>query len=247
QHFTRGVKLYEEEDYRAALIEFKRAYELAPNAAVLYNIGQSHYQLREYVNALRTLESYMKQAGEQIPKDKAAQIEREVEELRGRVAHVTLAVNVEGADVTLDDVPLGKTPLPEGQLMGAGRHTLAASRSGYRPVSKVVDIAGGDTLTIKLELTAEPAEADRTEPAREADRPSYAPAIVTGAIGVVGIAAGSIFGIAAMNDKSSLDKECTNKVCSASAQKDIDSFSRNGVLSTVGFAVGIVGLGASAF
>src|SRR5271163_3770938 len=51
QHFTRGVRLYEEDDFRTALIEFNRAYEIAPNWQVLYNIGQAYYQLRDYANA----------------------------------------------------------------------------------------------------------------------------------------------------------------------------------------------------
>src|SRR5262249_44370073 len=37
RHFQQGLKLVEEQDYRAALIEFKRAYELSPRWAVLYN------------------------------------------------------------------------------------------------------------------------------------------------------------------------------------------------------------------
>jgi len=55
KHFQRGVTLYNETDYRAALVEFRRAYDLAPNAAVLYNIGETEYQLRDYASALITL------------------------------------------------------------------------------------------------------------------------------------------------------------------------------------------------
>ena len=36
-HFSRGVEFYKEGDYRTALIEFKRAYEVLPNYKVLYN------------------------------------------------------------------------------------------------------------------------------------------------------------------------------------------------------------------
>jgi hypothetical protein len=62
------------------------------------------------------------------------------------------------------------------------------------------------------------------------------------AIGGVGVVVGTIFGISAMGNKSSLNDKCVNKVCPASSQSDIDSFSRNGTISTVGFAIGIVGL-----
>src|SRR4051812_31637230 len=55
-HFQRAVQLYSEADYRAALVEFKRAYELAPHVTVLYNLGQTHYQLQNYAEALNTFE-----------------------------------------------------------------------------------------------------------------------------------------------------------------------------------------------
>jgi tetratricopeptide (TPR) repeat protein len=38
--FTRGVKLYHEGSYDAALAEFTKAYRLAPNYRVLYNLAQ---------------------------------------------------------------------------------------------------------------------------------------------------------------------------------------------------------------
>jgi tetratricopeptide (TPR) repeat protein len=52
ERFRRGVKLYRDADYVAALVEFKRAYELAPNFRVLYNLGQTSRQLKDYAAAL---------------------------------------------------------------------------------------------------------------------------------------------------------------------------------------------------
>src|ERR1041384_5358063 len=63
KHFQRGVTMYNEADYRAALVEFRRAYETAPNAAVLYNIGQTYYQLQNYAAALVALGRYLTEAG----------------------------------------------------------------------------------------------------------------------------------------------------------------------------------------
>jgi len=242
-HFARGVKLYEEDDYRAALIEFNRAYELAPNWAVLYDVGQSYYQLREYANALRTLEKYVREGGAQIPADRRPQVDREIAELRGRVAHVTIASNAEGAEVTLDDVSLGRSPLPDRVLIGAGRHKIGATKAGYLPASKVVDIAGGDVVTIEIDLTEErSATATPTEP------PTYVPAAVFTGVGVAGIVVGTVFGISAINDKSSLDKNCSaQKLCPASSQSDVDAYGRNGAISTVGFGVGVVGLVFAAY
>ena len=247
QHFMRGVKLYEEDDFRSALIEFNRAYELAPNWGVLYNIGQSYYQLRDYANGLRTLERYSREGGAQIAPDRRAQIEKEMAELRGRVAHVTLTANAEGAEITLDDASLGKTPLAEPALIGTGRHKLSIVKPGYVPLTKMVDIAGGDRLTIALDLTELPREGEQNPAAAAtvAETPSHTPAYVVGGIGVAGIVVGSIFGILAIGNKSSLNGECdAAKHCTAGSQSDIDSFTRNSTISTVGFSVGLVGLAA---
>ncbi|HEY2514085.1 MAG TPA: PEGA domain-containing protein [Polyangiaceae bacterium] len=248
QHFMRGVKLYEEDDFRSALIEFNRAYELAPNWGVLYNIGQSYYQLRDYANGLRTLERYAREGGAQIAPERRAQIDKEMAELRGRVAHVTLTSNVEGAEITLDDASIGRTPLAEPALIGTGRHKLSISRPGYVPVTKTVDIAGGDRLTIPLDLAEVPREGEPGAAAQTAavvEAPSHAPAFVVGGIGVAGVVVGAIFGGLAIGNKSSLNGECdAAKHCTASSQPDIDAFSRNTTISTVGFSVGLVGLAA---
>jgi hypothetical protein len=239
EHFARGVKLYQEDDFRAALIEFSRAYELAPNWAVLYNVGQAHYSLRDYAAALRTLEKYVREGGEQIAPDRRTQVEREIGELRGRVAHVTVVSNVDGVDVALDDAPFGRASASESMLVGAGRHKLSASRAGFAPVLRVVDIAGGDTLTIRLDLVPE----TMPSPAAEHEQPSYAGAIISGLVGVAGVAVGTTFGVLTLNGKSTLDGECSGaKVCPSKAQSDIDAYTRNGTISGIGFGVGALGL-----
>jgi len=244
QHFTRGVKLYEEDDFRTALIEFNRAYELAPNWQVLYNIGQASYQLRDYANALKTLERYVAAGGASIAPDRRQQVDREMEELRGRVAHVTFLSNVRGAELTLDDVALGATPFAGPELVGAGRHKVTASKVGWGAATRVVDIAGGDNLTIALELREESAPQSRDAGALvETHKPSYAPAVVTGAIGVAGVAVGALFGAAAINNHSTLSGECSaTRQCPYGSQSEIDAFSRNGLVSTIGFGVGAAGL-----
>ncbi|HWE28509.1 MAG TPA: hypothetical protein VHB97_10930, partial [Polyangia bacterium] len=48
RHFQRGVDLYADGDFRGALVEFKKAYTVWPRANVLYDIGQTEYQLLAY-------------------------------------------------------------------------------------------------------------------------------------------------------------------------------------------------------
>src|SRR5205823_3161495 len=63
KHFQAGVQFYKEGDFRAALIEFKRAYESAPNYKVLYNLGQTNLELQDYAQALTSFQKYLTDGG----------------------------------------------------------------------------------------------------------------------------------------------------------------------------------------
>src|SRR5262249_23112750 len=57
--FERGVKLYEAQDYAAALAEFEAAYRLIPRYQVLFNIGVTQKRLFRYNDAVRSLKRYL--------------------------------------------------------------------------------------------------------------------------------------------------------------------------------------------
>jgi hypothetical protein len=243
EHFHRGVQLYEEDDFRAALIEFNRAYELVPNPAVLYNVGQSYYQLRDYAGALTTLERYLRENGDRVAADRRAQVDRELQELRSRVAHVSLSCNVDGAELALDDVALDRTAR-QPVLVGAGRHKLTATRRGYVTAIRVVDVAGGDEVDVRLDLTRIPRDA----PQAARPSPNYLPAGIAAAFGVAGVTVGAIFGMEAVGNQSTLQGECNgSRVCPPSARDSVDAFSRNTTISTIAFSAGGVGLVAAGY
>ncbi|MGD0525209.1 MAG: PEGA domain-containing protein [Polyangiaceae bacterium] len=150
KHFQRGVALYGEADYRAALVEFKRAYSVAPNPAVLYNVGETQYQLQDYAGALTTFEHFL---AETAPGDAhRTEVEGDLETLRARVGHLTITTIPTGADVTIDDQPVGKTPLDRAVLVSIGHRKVMASLTGRPATTRYVDVAADDTLTVTIQL-----------------------------------------------------------------------------------------------
>lgn len=151
-HFQRGVALYGEADYRAALVEFKRAYAIAPNAGVLYNVGETQFQLQDYAGALTTFERF---AAESSPTDgHRAEVETNLDVLRARVGHIAITTVPAGADVTVDDQLAGRTPLDRAVLVSIGHRRVVATLAGRAPVTRYVDVAAGDNLTVTLPLPA---------------------------------------------------------------------------------------------
>src|SRR5262245_643202 len=75
--FLRGVELYKEGSYDAALAEFTRAYELVPNYRVLFNIAQVQVERHDYAAALRFFADYLRQGAADVTSERREQVERE--------------------------------------------------------------------------------------------------------------------------------------------------------------------------
>jgi tetratricopeptide (TPR) repeat protein len=176
KHFQRGVALYGEADYRAALVEFKRAYATSPNVAVLYNVGETEYQLQDYAGALTTFERYLTEAGASEPH--RGEVEGTMDVLRARVGHLTITTTPPGADIAVDDQGVGRTPFDRSLLVSIGRRKVVASMTGRPSVSRYVDVAADDNVSVALPLPAaepstagllhDPSSASRTETAASA-------------------------------------------------------------------------------
>jgi hypothetical protein len=250
KRFQQGVELYEDGDWRAALIEFERAYAVAPNFRVLYNIAQCHYQLHDYPAALDAFRKYLADGQALVPPEQRAKTESDIESLKGRVASLRLSASVDGAEVGVDDMVVGTTPIPAPVVVSAGRHKLTASKAGLPGVVRYVDIAGEETLDVPLDLGAPPQVPVRAAPAETrvqvalGSSPrgrSLAPAVVAFGVTAVGVAVGSYFGIEAISNKHDLDQECVLGSCPESSKPLYDEAERNALLSTLGFGAAVAG------
>jgi hypothetical protein len=241
-HFDRGVKLYEEQDWRAALVEFERAYAVSPHYRVLYDIAQCRYQLHDYVGALGAFQKYLTEGGGELPQARGEQARSAIDDLRGRVAHLRVTTDVEGAEVQVDDATVGTTPLSAPLLVNAGRRKVAASKAGRVGAVRVVDVAGEDSIDVALRLAPSPTT-DSVKPTVKPMRAkSPAPAIVAFSCAVAGAGVGALFGALALGSKQELDRACVAKACPASSQSLIDQSQRNATISTIGASVGVAGL-----
>src|SRR5438477_7435815 len=57
QHMENGVKVYEDKNYEAALVEFEAAYGIKKKPGPLLNIALCHKKLFNYPKAIRALET----------------------------------------------------------------------------------------------------------------------------------------------------------------------------------------------
>ncbi len=161
--FRRGLELYAEDDFRAALVEFQRAYELAPSFRILYNIAQVQFQLQDYAGSLRSFERYLQEGADRIDAARRQDVEKDMERLRTRVASITISTEHDGVEVYVDDVLVGVTPLPS-LLVSSGRRRVRARLEGHAPVTHVVDVAGAEEATLRLQFDVAHVQPGLAEP-----------------------------------------------------------------------------------
>jgi tetratricopeptide (TPR) repeat protein len=254
-HFDRGVSFYRDGDYTAAMVEFKKAYEVDANYRVLFNLGQTSRELRDYASALRSFDRYLAEGGTKIDAERRKRVEGWVTELRGKIGNLTVTSNVEGAEVSVDDIVVGTTPLAAPVIVNAGRRKVSLVKSGYAPRAQLVDVAGTETKEVRLDLSGAgdagparpPPATDPTpltpQPAPER-RGTLRPWVALGITGAVAVAAGITGGLA-LSKKSDFDDALETYPNDKTAIDDARSSARGlaataDVLAAVAVAGGVI-------
>jgi hypothetical protein len=244
QHFARGAELFQEEAYRAALVEFQRAYELAPDYRLLYNIAQAKLQLQDYLGAAQSYEGYLAEGGSAIAGERRTAVEGELAALRERIARVSVTVNRDGADIYLDDVKIGTSPLAGTFVTNVGRHRLSARAPDGATDARIVDVAGGDISEVALEL-APPQQAktiiidssERKQPWSTGKKIAVAGWSIGGALLIGGL----ITGLSTNGASDELDKQLkTADIAPSKVQSQRDTVSTLALTTDILIATGAV-------
>ena len=153
QRFKRALDLYEEGSLDAARVELRRAYDLAPTYKLLYNLGQVEFELHDYPAALADFQQFLDMGGSDVTPERKAQVQKDIDRLRARVATLTIAVDVASAEVFVDDQLVGTSPLGKPLTVSAGRRELSVVKNGFVTAKRIVDLAGGDTSELEMHLS----------------------------------------------------------------------------------------------
>jgi hypothetical protein len=158
KHFDRATELNEDGQVAEAVIELKRAYEIAPHHTVLYNLGQAYITLAKPVEAMAALQRYLDEGGKAIKPARRAEVEREIARQKTRIATLEIRGLPDGALVTIDGDDAGRAPLAAPVRVGVGKHLVTAMAAGYEAASVAVTVAGEDRRVVELTLSVRAAQ-----------------------------------------------------------------------------------------
>ncbi len=173
KQYARGVALYEQGADEAALAALERAYQLAPNWKVLYELGIVESAVHDFAASLKYFEQYLSEGGDALKPARKQEVSGYVTQLRQQVATIDVAT-VAGADIKVDDLVVATAPLAKPLVVNPGHHKLGASKDGVIAESRMVSLAGGDQVRVELDFG--PAAAGPVSGPEVAPPPEPAPA-----------------------------------------------------------------------
>jgi hypothetical protein len=147
--------LYEDGDYAGALTKLQAAYDASQDPRLLWNMAACEKALRHYVSVLTLLERYASAGADLVSDDERQATAQLVETVQAFVNQLTLEVQPDGADVLVDGVKLGTTPLAAPVRLDMGKRQLRLEKAGFLPHEEEVDLAGGKSASLSISLAPE--------------------------------------------------------------------------------------------
>jgi hypothetical protein len=208
--------LFKSGDFRGSLDALERAQRISPDPRLFWNMAACEKKLGHYARALGDVDRYLVSGVDVLTADEKREAAQFVAAARAFVGWVTVASNVSGTQVVVDDVLLGTTPLSKPLVVDEGVHKVRFVRPGYRTVERTEQAPAGSDLTWAVVLaseTPEPSPRER-ENEKEKERPaagktrSTTGPIVLGAAGLAVAATGAVLVGITLNHASKLEAEC---------------------------------------
>jgi hypothetical protein len=139
-------------DYKGALVEFQRAYELSRDPRVLYNVGVTEKLLTHYARAVDAWEKELKEGTAELTPAEVQEIRSSIAIVQQFVTSIDVTANESDATLSIDDVPVGKTPFAGAVRIDVGKRTVKLSKEGFIDSVQTVDVASGSRMPVTFKL-----------------------------------------------------------------------------------------------
>lgn len=261
--FVEGRRLMEAGRYLDACPKFEASQRLDPGVGTMLNLAECYEksgrtasawaEFREVISAARAAESKEREA---LARERASALESKLTRLT--IALSPEATGIPGIEVRRDGAVVDSAELGTSIPMDPGKHVIEANAPGKQKWYKTVELsdANKDAQVLVPGLNAvgnslgasEPSGVAPVDASSSSGSGQRTAAIVAGAVGVVGVAVGTVYGLQASSKWDDAKGGCTHYPynCSEAAFDSRDKAKSFATLSTVGFAVGVVGIATGA-
>jgi hypothetical protein len=261
--FVEAKKLADEGKFAEACPKFAESNRLDRGAGTLIHLGNCYEKNHQTASAWATYKEAASAAQALGRKDWEKLATQRATALEPKLAKLTIKVADPGVEVSRDGTVVSQASFGVAIPVDVGPHVVEAKAAGHVPFKTTATVAkDGDTVEVAVPNLEKEAAAQGAPPPSTAQEPTPAPApaktengssqrtigFVVGGVGIAGVAVGAITGLMAVGKSNDAKAICPNDGSCAShdAVDASDSAKSLGLLSTIGFIAGGVGLAAGA-
>lgn len=262
--FDEGKRLLGEQKFEEACVKFEESQRLDPGVGTLLYLGECYEKAGKTASAWTTFREAASAAHAAGQADREKTAKTRAETLDGKLLKLLISIpkenEVPGLEVKRNGVAISRGLWGVPFAVDPGKQKIDASAPGYAPWSKEVDGTSGVVTVLLPRLSLHAPAASSASSAAPVPSSTAAPvvvepakssrktiALVAGGLGLVGVAAGSYFGLQAFSRWDDSRGSCNDQnACNSSGKSLIQDARSSANLSTIFFAVGAAGLGAGA-
>ncbi len=236
--------------------KLEQSYRLDPLPGALFTMaacyarwGKIHSAVLRYQEFLGKVSS-LPQAEQDEQRQRVITASEKMILLQPQVPMLTLelaATAPADAQVEMDGVVVAPATLGTAQPVDPGEHRFVVRTSDGRVAERVerIELGVERRLTLEGPAAAEPFAIQPDEPSSEDFLfPLKTWAFIAGGVGAAGIVVGSITGGLVFAKKGDVADNCVDLVCNQDGKDAADAAQTLGLVSSITFVIGIVGLGA---
>ncbi len=153
--FELGVGLIEDQQFAEAAATLERSLAIRESAPVLYNLGLAYRGTGQYRRGLEVFARFLEVAGPRHA-DLRGSVATISGELQAALVNVRFEVSGGATKVLVDDAERWAADGVYELTLDPGRHTFQASREGYEPARREMDLGRGERVTVDLDASQSP-------------------------------------------------------------------------------------------
>lgn len=150
--YDSGRELFRDGDFAGALVKFESAHKKSADARLLWNMAACEKNLRHYAKVLELVRRYLAEGGDKLDdKDRAEATDllRTVEPLTTKLR---VNVNVPGAEVAIDDVVVGTSPMTEPVIVDIGMRRVRVRKDDHKEFTTQMPVGGSAEVALVASL-----------------------------------------------------------------------------------------------
>jgi hypothetical protein len=147
-----GDKATRGKDFAGALTNYQAANQALPSARAEMGVADAQYNLGKLGESYETYADVQQTYGPKLGPVEKGLVTKRLKELAAKTGWLSIRVSEPGAEVDVDGVSIGTSPVPALERVAVGTHAVHVTKAGFQPVDASANVPADDKAVVEATL-----------------------------------------------------------------------------------------------